>query len=250
MCYDFSGKTAVVTGASRGIGRGIALELAQCGADVVGVYVSSEDAARKTEADVKEKGVEALFLKCDVASESEVDTLKNKTLEKFGKADFIVNNAGIHQHLKSWVLSLEDWNRVIQTNLTSAFLVTKAFTPMMKERRFGKVVHISSCAAFSGTDHEVHYAASKSGMLAMTKSHALELATYGINVNAIAPGYIATDMVVFEGPHDKDEVLKTIPKNRIGEPADIAKGVSYLCSDGADYMTGQILHINGGLIMY
>jgi len=249
MSYDFSGRTAVVTGASRGIGRGIALELAGCGADVVGVYVRNEEAAKETQQAILDKGGKAGFLKCDVSSEKDVEALKNHVLDTYGKVDFIVNNAGIHQHLKSWELSLEDWDRVIRTNLTSVFLVTKAFTPVLKEKRFGRVVNISSCVAYSGTDHEVHYAASKSGMLALTKSLALELAPFGINVNAIAPGYIATDMVVFESVEEEKEAIRSIPKGRIGVPEDIARSVSFLCSDGADYMTGQILHVNGGLIM-
>ncbi len=250
MTYDFSGKTAVVTGASRGIGKGIALELARNGADIVGVYVKNEKKAKEALDEMIQTGVNVEFVKCDVSKEKDVQQLKDRVLDKFGGADFIINNAGIHQHLKSWELGLEDWNRVIQTNLTSVFLVTKAFTPPMKEMRSGRVVNISSCVAYSGTDHEVHYAASKSGMVGLTKSMALELATYGINVNAVAPGYVSTDMLAFDSIEEEKGAILSIPMGRIGLPEDIARSVAFLCSDGADYMTGQVLHVNGGLIMY
>lgn len=250
MTYDFSGKTAVVTGASRGIGKGIALELARNGADIVGVYVKNEEKAKEALDEIIQTDVNVEFVKCDVSKEKDVQQLKDRVLDEFGGADFIINNAGIHQHLKSWELSLEDWNRVIQTNLTGVFLVTKAFTPSMMERRSGRVVNISSCVAYSGTDHEVHYAASKSGMVGLTKSLALELATYGINVNAVAPGYIATDMLAFDSVEEEKAAILSIPMGRIGVPGDIARSVAFLCSDGAGYMTGQVLHVNGGLIMY
>lgn len=250
MTYDFSGKTAVVTGASRGIGKGIALELARNGADIVGVYVKNEEKAKEALDEIIRTGVNVEFVKCDVSKEKDVQQLKDRVLDKYGKADLIINNAGIHQHLKSWELSLEDWNRVIQTNLTGVFLVTKAFIPIMKEKRSGRVVNISSCVAYSGTDHEVHYAASKSGIVGLTKSLALELATYGINVNAVAPGYISTDMLAFDSVEEEKGAIQTIPMGRIGLPEDIARSVAFLCSDGAGYMTGQVLHVNGGLIMY
>lgn len=250
MTYDFSGKTAVVTGASRGIGKGIALELARNGADIVGAYVKNEEKAKEALDEIIRTGVNAEFVKCDVSKEKDVQQLKDLVLDNYGKADFIINNAGIHQHLKSWELSLEDWNRVIQTNLTGVFLVTKAFTPVMMENRAGRVVNISSCVAYNGTDHEVHYAASKSGMVGLTKSLALELATYGINVNAVAPGYISTDMLAFDSVEEEKEAILSIPMGRIGLPEDIARSVAFLCSDGAGYMTGQVLHVNGGLIMY
>ena len=250
MTYDFSGKTAVVTGASRGIGKGIALELARNGANIVGAYVKNEEKAKEALDEIIRTGVNAEFVKCDVSKEKDVQRLKDLVLDNYGKADFIINNAGIHQHLKSWELSLEEWNRVIQTNLTGVFLVTKAFIPVMKENRSGRVVNISSCVAYSGTDHEVHYAASKSGIVGLTKSLALELATYGINVNAVAPGYISTDMLAFDSVEEEKEAILSIPLGRIGLPEDIARSVAFLCSDGAGYMTGQVVHVNGGLIMY
>jgi len=135
-------------------------------------------------------------------------------------------------------------------NMTGPFLVSKVFTKHMLEKKAGRIVHISSCVAFTGTDHEVHYAASKGGLFSLTKSHALELAGHGINVNAIAPGYVDTDMVVFDEIDTLEAALKTIPQKRLGQPEDIARAVKFLCSKDSDYITGQVIHVNGGLIMY
>lgn len=249
MTYDFKGKVAVVTGASRGIGRGIALELAKEGASIAGFYVANREMADKAQGEIRQVGVNAEFFQCDVSREEEVLAAKESVREKFGGVDFIVNNAGVHQHLKSWELSLEDWKRVIDINLTGMFIVSNAFVPHMRERKSGKIVNISSCVAYTGTDHEVHYAASKAGIIGLTKSLALELAPYNINVNAVAPGYVSTDMVVFESEEEKEKVISSIPTGRIGIPEDIAKTVSFLCSEGADYITGHMLHVNGGLVM-
>jgi len=250
MTGEFSGKVAVVTGASRGIGKGIALELAKNGASIAIVYRSEEKKAKEIQAEIEWMGKEAIIIKCDVSVSEDVAKLHNAVMEKWGKVDFVINNAGIHQHLKSWELSEEDWKKVIDVNLTGAFLVTKAFTPQMIEKKQGRIIHISSCVAFTGTDHEVHYAASKGGLFSLTKSHALELAGHGINVNAIAPGYVETDMLVFDDVHPLDTVLKTIPQHRLGQPQDIARAVKFLCSQDSGYITGQVIHVNGGLIMY
>jgi len=249
MGYDFGGKVAVVTGASRGIGKGIALEMALNGANIVGVYVSHEEQAKATAEEILKFGVEVEFIKADVSNERAVLTVRNRILERFGNVDFLINNAGIHQHLNFWEISISDWDRVLSTNLTSQFLVTKALVPGMQERGSGRIVNMSSCAAYSGTDHELHYGASKSGTIALTKSLALELAPYNINVNAVAPGYIETDMCVFDTKEQKERTESKIPMGRVGVPDDIAKMVSFLCSDGADYITGQMFHVNGGLIM-
>ena len=247
---ELQDRVAVITGGGGGIGRGIALELAKNRASVVGAYVSDKESADRARAEIGGEGVDVEMVRCDVSNEKEVKALSDTVMQKHGRVDFLVNNAGIHQHLKSWELSAEDWRRVIDVNLTGVFLVTKAFTPAMKEQGFGRVVNISSCIAYTGTDHEVHYAASKGGVAALTKSLALELAGCGINVNTIAPGYVSTDMCVFDSEEEERKALETIPKGRLGLPDDIAKSVSFLCSEGADYITGQVIHVNGGLLMY
>ncbi|MBU4032187.1 MAG: 3-oxoacyl-ACP reductase FabG [Candidatus Thermoplasmatota archaeon] len=250
MNAEFDGRTAVITGASRGIGRGIALELAQHGANVVVVYRAEEKLAKQVAAAVRTMGRKAMAVKCDVSIPEDVTELHDTVLAELGNADFIINNAGIHQHLKSWELSDEDWHRVMDVNITGTFLVSRAFIPHMMERKSGRIINISSCVAFTGTDHEVHYAASKGAVLGLTKSLALELAPYRINVNAIAPGYIETDMVVFEGVHDRESVIKGIPAHRLGQPEDIGRAARFLCSRDSEYITGQVIHVNGGLIMY
>jgi len=250
MNKEFEGKVAVVTGASRGIGRGIALELASAGADVAVIYRAEEKKAELTARDIRALGRRAAAIRCDVSDPGDADATRDTVLDEFGRADFIINNAGIHQHLKSWELSGEDWRRVMDVNVTGAFLVSRAFTPHLMERKSGRIVNISSCVAFTGTDHEAHYAASKGAVLALTKSLALELAPYGINVNAIAPGFIETDMVVFESPHDRETVIGSIPGKRLGQPSDIGKAARFLCSRDSEYITGQVIHVNGGLIMY
>ena len=250
MSREFDGCTAVVTGALRGIGRGIALELARQGANIVGTYRAEEAKANTLKKEIQKLGGKAVMVKCDVSNEKDVGKLRDAALKEFGSVDFVINNAGIHQHLKSWELSEDDWHKVMDVNITGTFLVAKAFTPHLIKRKTGRIVNISSCVAFTGTDHEVHYAASKGAVLALTKSLAMELAPHGINVNAVAPGYIDTDMVVFESSGQKKQVLKTIPKHRLGLPEDIGKAVRFLCSKDSDYITGQVLHVNGGMIMY
>ena len=246
----FEGQVAIVTGASRGIGRGIALEMAEQGAIVIGLFAQDQEMADSAIMEIEGKGGVARFYKCDVRNPIVVNEVAGKVLDEFGRVDILVNNAGVHQHLKSWELSLEDWKDVLDINLTGMFIVSKAFIPKMMEQRSGRIVNISSCVAYTGTDHEVHYAASKSGVVGLTKSLALELALHNINVNSIAPGYIETDMVVFDSEEQRGRTVETIPKRRLGQPEDIARAVTFLCSEGADYITGEVLHVNGGLIMY
>ncbi len=251
MLSILEGKKAVVTGSSRGIGKGCAVTLAQCGADVVVNYVQSPKKAEDTVAKIKDLGRESFAVKADISKEKDVNHLFKKVIKEFGKIDILVNNAGIHQHLKTWELSLKDWERVINVNLTGVFLCSKEAVIHMKEARSGSIVNISSCVAFTGTDHEIHYASTKSGIIGFTKSLALEAAPYRIRVNAVAPGFIATDMVL---PLITDEERKTleseIPLARLGEPEDIGAAVAFLASDFASYMTGETIHVNGGLIMY
>jgi 3-oxoacyl-[acyl-carrier protein] reductase len=246
------GKKAVVTGSSRGIGRGCALTLARYGADVVVTYVSSQEKGEDVTKEIKNMGRESFAVKVDVSKEDEIKSLFKKTFNEFGGIDVLVNNAGIHQHLKTWELSLKDWENVINTNLTGVFLCSKEAVTHMKERKSGSIINISSCVAFTGTDHEIHYASTKAGILGFTKSLALEAAPYAVRVNAVAPGFIATDMVLpfLETDKDRKELESQIPLNRLGEPEDIGEAVAFLASDKACYITGEVIHVNGGLIMY
>ena len=213
-------------------------------------YIENARGAEEVVKQIQEMGRRASAVQADVADEGAVSTLFERSMDKFDKIDFLVNNAGIHQHLKSWELSKEDWERVIAVNLTGAFLCSKAFVDQMKELRGGKIVNISSVIGYMGTDHEVHYASSKSGLLGLTKSLALELAPFNINVNAVAPGYIRTDMTKFNSKEEEEKYLATIPLGQLGEPEDIASTVAFLCSTDAAYITGEVIHVNGGLYRY
>jgi len=241
------GKTALVTGSSRGIGRACALELAREGAVVAVNYVKNKEKARETVSMIDELGGEAVVVPADVASFGEVEKMKFKIHDFVGPVDILVNNAGIHQHLKSWELSNEDWDRMIGVNLTGVFNCSKAFTPDMMKKKWGRIVNISSVIAYLGTDHEIHYAASKGGVLSATKSLALELASHGITVNSVSPGYIETDMTKFGSEEEKKYYLGKIPLARLGQPEDIAHAVVFLCSDAATYITGENINVNGGL---
>jgi 3-oxoacyl-[acyl-carrier protein] reductase len=248
---SLKGKTALVTGSSRGIGRGCALVLARYGCNVVINYVESAEKAREVAREIKGLGSESLVVKADVSQEQDVRSMMESTVNTFGRIDILVNNAGIHQHLKTWELSLEDWNRVIATNLTGVFLCSREAVIHMKEVRSGSLVNISSCVAFTGTDHEIHYASTKAGILGFTKSLALEAAPYNIRVNAVSPGFFATDMVLpLITDEEKKDLEARIPLGRLGNPEDIGEAVAFLVSDRAQYITGQVLHVNGGLILY
>lgn len=245
-----SGKVALVTGASRGIGRGIALALAREGCDVAVNYSKGKAGAQAVAKDISGMGRKAIVVQADVSDEAQVDSMKAAIHKVLGPIDILVNNAGIHQHLKFWELSRKDWDRVIAVNLTGPFLVTKAFIDDMKARKAGRVIIISSIIGLIGTDHEAHYAASKAGLLGMTKSMALELAPYGITVNAIAPGWIDTDMTAETSKQDAEALLKKVPIKRIGMPDDIARAVVFLASKDTDWMTGETVHVNGGWGLY
>jgi len=241
------GKTALVTGASRGIGKATALSLAKNGCNVIINYVHKKDDANEVADEIIQTGQDALVIQADVSKIEDIERLQAQTMECFDGIDILVNNAGIHQHLKSWEMTPGDWKRVIDVNLTGVFLVCRAFVPDFIKKRNGRIINISSVIAHKGTDHECHYASSKSGILGLTRSLALELAPYNITVNAIAPGYIDTDMTSFSTKKERLDTLKIVPLGRIGNPAEIASAVCFLASDLADYITGETLNINGGL---
>ncbi|UCE37769.1 MAG: 3-oxoacyl-ACP reductase FabG [Thermoplasmata archaeon] len=244
---EIKDKIALITGSSRGIGRATALELAREKAKVVVNYVKNKEKAEEVVSLIKNEGGEAIAVYADVSNPQDVENMKATIGQLMGEVNILVNNAGIHQHLKSWELSSDDWNRVIGVNLTGVFNCSKTFSKDMISRKWGRIVNISSIIADIGTDHEVHYAASKGGVLSATKSLALELAPYNITVNAVSPGYIKTDMTKFSSEEEKLYYLGKIPLKRLGHPSEIADSVVFLCSDKASYITGQVLHVNGGL---
>jgi 3-oxoacyl-[acyl-carrier protein] reductase len=244
---DFNKKIAVVTGSSRGIGRAIAVSLADEGAKVVVNFINNKDKAKDVVEEIEKSHGEALAIQADVSQPEEVRMMKDTINTQFGPVDILVNNAGIHQHLKSWELSSNDWDRVLGVNLTGVFNCTKAFSEDMIKNKWGRIVNISSVIAFIGTDHEVHYAASKGGVISATKSLALELAPYNIRVNAVSPGYIETDMTKFSNEEEKRFYLEKIPLKRLGDPMEIADCVVFLSSDKSSYITGQVIQVNGGL---
>ncbi|GAA4712857.1 3-oxoacyl-[acyl-carrier-protein] reductase [Brevibacillus fulvus] len=244
-----TGKTALVTGASRGIGRAIALRLAEAGADVVINYAGSEAAAAETAAKVKEMGREALIVRANVANGEEVNEMFKAALDRFGKIDILVNNAGITRDNLIMRMKEEEWDEVINTNLKGVFNCIKAATRPMMKQRSGKIINITSVVGVLGNPGQANYVAAKAGVIGLTKTSARELASRGITVNAIAPGFIATDMTDQLSEELKSAMLTQIPLGRLGQAEEIAQVVCFLASPAADYMTGQTLHVDGGMYM-
>jgi len=243
------GKVALVTGASRGIGREIALEFAREGADVVVNYAGSEAKAKEVAEEIQAMGRNALIYQCNVAISEEVQNMVKDTIEHFGKLDILVNNAGITRDNLLMRMKDDEWDDVINTNLKSVFLTTKAVTRQMMKQRSGKIINVASIVAISGNPGQANYVAAKSGVIGLTKTTAKELASRGINTNAIAPGFITTDMTD-KLPEDlKAEMLKQIPLARLGQPQEVAKVALFLASDDSNYVTGQTIHVDGGMVM-
>lgn len=248
--FDLSGKVAIVTGGRRGIGRGIALSLAQAGADVVVSDISLED-CQKVVGEVEGLGRRGLAIKCDVTQKSEVDEMVKKTIEEFGKVDILVNNAGIVEFKPFLELTEEDWDKVLAVNLKGYFLCAQAAAREMVKKKWGRIINIASIASGQvgiGYPQIAHYCASKGGIVALTEALALELSPLGINVNAIGPGVIETEMTkgMLSDEKTKQEILARLPKGRVGQPKDIGTAVVFLASDEADYVTGATLFVDGG----
>lgn len=243
---ELKGKVAVVTGAARGIGKSIAEKLASLGAAVV-INDISEEAVKKCAEEIAAKyGVETLPYACDISQEDQADALIEACVKKFGKIDILVNNAGITRDSLMLRMKKEQWDQVIAVNLTGTFLCTKAAFKHMMSARSGAIVNLSSIAGLNGNLGQTNYSASKAGVIGFTKSVALEGAMRGVRCNAIAPGFIATDMTAAIPDRIKEVMLKSIPLSRAGTPEDIANGVAFLVSDMSSYITGQVLEINGG----
>jgi 3-oxoacyl-[acyl-carrier protein] reductase len=246
---NFSAKTAVVTGGSRGIGRAVCLELARGGANIVLCYAGNEAAARQTVADCETLGAKALAVRCNVANAADVAALFDAALQAFGRIDILVNNAGITRDGLALRMSEEDFDAVLAANLKGAFLCCKAaLRPMMKQR-YGRIVNLSSVVGLHGNAGQANYAASKAGVIGLTKSLAKELATRGVTVNAVAPGFIETDMTAAMTEAARAASLAAIPAGRLGTAEDVARAVAFLAGEDAGYVTGQVLAVDGGMSM-
>ena len=238
-----------VTGGSRGIGKAIALKYAENGYNVVINYVSDKTDVEELEKEFKEKGVESLIIKADVSKTEEVENVVKQAIEKFGKIDVLVNNAGITRDNLILRMKEEDFDSVISTNLKGTFNVTKNAVSYMMKKRAGKIVNISSVVGVSGNAGQCNYAASKAGIIGFTKSIAKELASRGILANCIAPGFIGTDMTEVLSDAVKENINNQIPLKRMGSPEEIAKAVYFLGGEENTYITGQVLNVDGGMIM-
>lgn len=246
MNKRLDGKVAIVTGAGRGIGRAIATELGHTGANVVVNYVTSAEPANTLVKELQEFGVQALAIKADVTDFEQVGAMVQQTLEAFGKVDVLVNNAGITRDKTLKNMNKQQWDEVIHTNLDSLFNCTKHVLPHMLERKYGRIVNISSFVALAGNIGQSNYAATKAGIIGFTKSVALEVARHGITVNAVCPGFTETDML-WEVPENvRQRILDKIPMGRFGTSEEIAACVRYIVTEG-DYMTAQAISINGGV---
>lgn len=246
---QLKGKTAVVTGGSRGIGRAIALELAACGANVVVNYTRNSTAAEAVVAEIKSMGTIGMAVKADVSITSEVENLVNEVLNTLGSIDILVNNAGITRDNLIIRMTEKEFDDVINTNLKGAFICTKAVSKVMIKQKSGKIINVSSVVGIVGNAGQSNYAAAKAGIIGFTKSMAKELAKRNINVNAVAPGFIQTDMTSVLPDKVKEEFINSIPLMRIGKPEDIAKAAAFLASEYSDYITGQVINIDGGMVM-
>ena len=244
-----NGKTALVTGGSRGIGRAICLELARQGASVAFVYAGNETAAAETLAQLTEIGVKANAYRCDVADFSATEQLVKDVTADFGGIDLLVNNAGATRDKLVMRMSESDFDDIIAVDLKGAFNLIRHVSAGLVRKRAGRIVNITSDAGLMGNPGQANYAAAKAGLVGLTKTVAKELGGRGITCNAVAPGFIRTDMTKALNAQILESAEQFIPLKRIGEPEDIAQVVAFLCSDGANYITGQVLQVDGGLRM-
>ena len=249
MSSKLSGKVAFVTGASRGIGRAIALRLAADGAKVALNFSSNVSKAEEVKAQIEAAGGEAMLVQGDVAKFEVVAELIKSVVNTWGRLDILINNAGITRDNLLIKMTEDDFDRVISTNLKGVFNCTKAVTKLMMKQRGGRIVNMSSVVGLKGNISQANYAAAKAGIIGFTKSAARELASRGVTVNAVAPGFIDTDMTAALSEKVKEVMMQEIPAGRMGTPEDVANAVAFLVSDEAAYITGQVLSVDGGMVM-
>lgn len=243
------GKTAVVTGASRGIGRAIAIKLARLGVNIVVNYRNSYDAVQEVVKEIQALGARALAVQCDISSYNDVENMMKKSMEEFGSIDILVNNAGITKDGLLMRMKEEDFDSVIDINLKGAFNCTRHISAIMLKQRSGRIINISSVSGLTGNAGQVNYSSAKAGILGMTKAVARELAGRGVTCNAVAPGYIQTDMTEGLSEKVRDTIMSAIPLKRLGTPEDVANTVAFLASEEASYITGQVINVDGGMVM-
>lgn len=243
-----NGHTAVVTGGGRGIGKAISIAFAKRGVNVVVVDVN-EDIAKETASELQGYGIKSIAMKADVSNSSDVATIFENAVKTFGKVEILVNNAGITKDALLLRMKEEDWDQVININLKGTFLCSKEAVRIMSKNRYGRIVNIASVVAFIGNPGQANYSASKAGMVGLTKTIAKEYASRGITVNAVAPGFITTAMTESLPENVKQEMLKSIPMNRFGSVDDVANAVLFFASPESGYITGQVIHVNGGMYM-
>ena len=246
---NLKGKTAVVTGGSRGLGRAICLELAAGGANLVFCFAGNEAAAQETAQACRALGAEVDYLRCNVADSSQVKELMETAVQRFGRIDILVNNAGITRDGLMLTMKESDFDQVVETNLKGTFLCMKAVARQMIKQRYGRIINLSSVVGLHGNAGQVNYAASKAGVIGMTKSLAKELASRGVTVNAVAPGFMETDMTAALSEAARAATLAAVPMGRMGTAEEVAQAVAFLASDCAGYITGQILGVDGGMGM-
>lgn len=241
-------KTAIVTGGSRGIGKAVALALAKAGADIAVADVNLE-AAEEAANEIRALGRKALAVKANVADSADAKKMVETAVKEFGKVDILVNNAGITRDTLLMRMKEEDWDAVLNVNLKGVYNCTKAVVSGMMKRRYGRIVNIASVVGITGNAGQANYASAKAGMIGFTKSIAKEVASRGITVNAVAPGFIQTQMTDVLPEDVKAKLMEQIPIGRLGQPEDIANAVLFLASDSASYITGQTISVNGGMVM-
>ena len=242
-------QVAVVTGGSRGIGRAICLKFASLGANLVINYAGNTEKAEETKTMCEKLGAKVVLVPGSVADAAVCEKLIAEAVESFGRVDILVNNAGITRDNLIMRMSEEDFDAVIDVNLKGAWNCMKQVSRMMMKQRSGRIINLSSVVGVVGNAGQVNYAASKAGIIGMTKSLAKELGSRGVTVNAVAPGFVQTDMTDVLGEEMKESLQKTIPMGRLGDPEDIANAVAFLAGDEASYITGQVLHVDGGMVM-